>query len=131
MLASLLVTVIGSRFGVVRMAALSVAGTLAAIVLLMWLRPVAEFALVGGLFYFCVTLATSYLFEMLVAVDRSNGAAMMMSTAVQGGIAAGPALAGYMVTPDYALFNGFALALCVLAAIMIAAVQHRHGRSQA
>ena len=129
MLASLLVTVIGARFGILHMAALSLAGTLVGIVLLWWLQPVESFALIGGVFYFCVTLATSYLFEMLVAIDRSSGAAMMMSTSVQGGIAAGPAIAGYLVTADYGLFNAFGFALCALAAVMIAAVQYRHQRA--
>ena len=126
--ATVLVAVIGSRLGFVIPLIFAIGGSMLAMALFILFKPVAGYLALGGLFYFCVNVATPYLFDALTTIDRSNSAAMMMGAAMQGGIALGPAVAGYLVTPDYVLVNSFALGVSALSGVMLVIAIRAHHR---
>nr|WP_087575064.1 MFS transporter [Sphingomonas sp. CDS-1] len=130
MFGALLVAAIGSRFGYVWPMSLGVGGTLVAIGLFIVATPVAFFLSLGALFYVSANIAAPYMFDALTDVDRSSSAAMMTGAAQLGGVAIGPAIAGYLVTSDYRWVNGFALGFCALALCLFLCAIWLHRRRE-
>ena len=115
-----LVAIVGSRFGAFKSLVAAYAGLLVAIVLLLVLKPLAGFLAVSVFFGFVYNLLVPYQFDVVIQVDESSSAAMLVSGGMFTGVAVGPAIAGYLVTPDYVWVNGFGLVCCVLALALIA-----------
>jgi hypothetical protein len=130
MVGPLIVAFVGSRFGYLWPLALGIAGTVLGLALFIAVKPIAAFLPIGGLFFFAANAVVPYLFDVLTDVDRSSGAAMMMAASQLGGVAIGPAIAGYLVTPDYVRVNGFALALFIAAALIVLGVVWVHRRQE-
>jgi MFS family permease len=128
MLGAVIVTVVGSRFGYRWPVAIAMVGAVLGLTLFIIVKPLSAFLPVGGLLYFSVTVATSYLFSVLTDIDRSTGAAMMMAASQVSGYAIGPAIAGYLVTPNYVLVNGFVLSLFLCASLIVIGVVWMHRR---
>jgi predicted MFS family arabinose efflux permease len=118
------VAIMGSRFGHFKAFATAYCGVLTAIGLFLYFNPVAAFLAIGALFYFCVTVTSSYQFEVVTKVDTSSSAAMMVMAATVGSIAIGPAIAGYLVTPNYELINGLGfISIALSFVLMLVAVR--------
>ena len=128
MVGALIVTLVGSRFGYRWPVAIAMVGAVLGLALFIIVKPIAAFLPIGGLLYFSVTVATPYLFGVLTDIDRSTGAAMMMAASQVSGYAIGPAIAGYLVTPNYVLVNGFILALFLCASLIVIGVVWIHRR---
>jgi len=109
----------GSRLGHFKAFATAYCGVLTAIGLFLYFNPVAAFLAIGALFYFCVTVTSSYQFEVVTKVDTSSSAAMMVMAATVGSIAIGPAIAGYLVTPNYELINGLGFISIALSFVLM------------
>lgn len=132
MVGVILVAIVGSRFGSFRSLMVGYVGLLAALTLLLVLKPLASFLVVCALFGFIYNLMIPYQFEVVTKIDESSGAAMLVSAGMLGGVAIGPAIAGYLVTPDYTWVNGFSIASCALASVlMLVARRWHHSTSQA
>ncbi len=119
MLGALVVAIVGSRFGYQRPLLIGFVLLLTATGLFAAFKPLALFMAVGGLFYFGVNVTMTYQFEAVTEIDSTSSAAMLVSAGTLGGTAIGPAIAGYLVTADYALvnllgFGAFALSLGLL-----------------
>ncbi len=128
MIGTLVVMLVGSRFGYVWPLAILMIANLVALVLFIEVRPVAAFLPIGGLLYFSMNTGPAYLFDVLTDVDGSTGAAMMLGASQFGGFAIGPAIAGYLVTPDYGLVNLFSTALLIAASLIVFGVVWLHRR---
>jgi hypothetical protein len=124
----LIVAFVGSRFGYLWPLGIGIAGTGLALVLFIAVKPVAAFLPIGGLLFFAANAVVPCLFDVLTDVDRSSGAAMMMGASQLGGVAIGPAIAGYLATPDYVRVNGFALVLLLAATLIVLGVVWVHQR---
>ena len=124
------VTIIGSQFGAFRSSVIACVGLLASVALFLYFNPVAAFMAIGALFYFCVTVSTSYQFEVVTQVDSSNSAAMMVMAATVAAISVGPAIAGYLVTPTYDLINGLGF-IFIAVSLALTAVSIRMSKGQA
>ena len=130
MIGALLVMIVGSRFGYAWPLVISIGAGVIGLVLFIGFKPVAAFLPIGGLLYISLNTAPAYLFDFLTDVDRSTGAAMMMGASQLGGFAVGPAIAGYLVSPDYVRVNGFALALTIAASLIIYSTAWLHRRQK-
>jgi MFS family permease len=117
-----LVAVIGSRFGFRRPLYVSFAAFLLSIAALAALRPVAQFLLIGCVFGFSWNILTPYQFEAVTVIDRSNSAAMMVNAATLGGFAVGPAVAGFLATPDFLAVNLLAFFACIASLALLSLV---------
>lgn len=127
---ALLVAFMGSRFGYVWPLIVGVCGILLSLGLFIAFRPVNGFMMIAGLFYFSSNIAAPYLLDALTDVDHSSGAPMMMGGTQMAGLAIGPAIAGYLVTPDYVPVNGFALLLTGASLLIVLAVVGLHRRHE-
>jgi predicted MFS family arabinose efflux permease len=127
MLGVSIVAVVGSRFGSLRSLIISYVGLLSAIAIFLLVKPVAAFLIVTASFGFIYNLMIPYQFEVVTKIDDSSGVAMLMSAAMLGGIAIGPAIAGYLVTADYQIVNLFSLFGCTagLGLLLVAWFWHR------
>jgi MFS transporter, DHA1 family, inner membrane transport protein len=121
-LGGVLVAVIGSRFGLRRPLYVSFAVFLLSIAALTVLRPVAQFLLIGCVFGFSWNILTPYQFEAVTVIDRSSSAAMMVNAATLGGFAVGPALAGFLASPDYMAVNILAISACAVSLTLLSLV---------
>ncbi len=128
MAATIFATLLGSRFGYVWPLAVGATGVVFALLLFVLVMPVQTFLLLGCIFYFSANLVVPYLFDALTDVDSSSSAAMMLGGTQLGGIAIGPAIAGFLVTPDYRVVNGLAFLLSATALFWIFFVIWRHRR---
>ncbi len=129
MAAALLASVIGSHFGFLKPLLAGFAGLCVAIAMFLVLKPVAAFLAVCVLFGFSTQLIVPYQFEAVTRVDPSSSAAMMVNAVLMGGLAAGPAIAGYFVTPDYRVVNGMALGGMALSVALMLLALRRHSRA--
>jgi predicted MFS family arabinose efflux permease len=124
--AALLVSSIGSRFGYVKPLVLGFAGIGAAIAMFLALKPLAAFLAVCSLFGFSAQFIIPYQFEAVTRIDQSSSAAIMVNAALMGGMAVGPAVAGYLVTPDYRAVNGVALIIMAVSlALMLLSLRKK------
>jgi predicted MFS family arabinose efflux permease len=122
------VAILGSRLGYWRPLMVGFAMLLAAIGLFALVKPVSAFLAVGMLFYFAVNVAMTYQFEAVTEIDASSSAAMLVSAGTLGGVAIGPAIAGYLVTPDYAVVNGMGWAVVAASFILLVLAKQIHAR---
>lgn len=106
----LLVALVGSRFGFRLPLILGYALLLAAMAWLAFGQPVSGFLLAVCLFGFAWNIITPYQFEAVTHVDSSSSAAMLVNASTLGGLAIGPAVAGYLVTEDFFQVNALSLA---------------------
>ena len=120
------VAIVGSRFGYLRPMTIGYSLFLAALLMFIMFKPLVAFLAIGGLFYFAVNVTMTYQFEAVTKIDSSSSAAMLVSAATLGGVAIGPAIAGYLVTGDYVLVNifGFVAAAASLALMLLALQLH-------
>ena len=114
MMGGVVVSVVGSRFGLTRPMYVGSVVLLASIVLLATVQPVHQFVLLGGVFGFAWNIVTPYQFEAVTLIDESSSAAMLVNAATLGGLAVGPAVAGFLATPTYFRVNMLALGMCVV-----------------
>ncbi len=91
-----------------------------AIVLLMTVKPVGQFALLASLFGFGWNILTPFQFAAVTHADSSSSAAMLVNACTLGGIAIGPAIAGNFVTADFALVNAGSLIASALSLVLLA-----------
>jgi predicted MFS family arabinose efflux permease len=122
------VAVVGSRFGYLWPLIIGYILFLAALALFILFKPLAAFLAIGGLFYFAVNVTMTYQFEAVTKVDSSSSAAMLVSAATLGGVAVGPAIAGYLVTPDYALVIMFGLCTASASSALMLLALRLHAR---
>ncbi len=118
-LTGVLVTLIGSRFGFRRPLYAGYAVLLGSVLLFMAGQPVERFAWVACLFGVAWNLIAPYQFEAVIRVDSSTSAAMLVNAGTFGGLAVGPAIASYLVTPTYVQVNGFAI-ICIAVSLALA-----------
>jgi predicted MFS family arabinose efflux permease len=123
-----LVAIIGSRFGYRRPLYVSSAAFLLSIAALAVLRPVSEFLLIGCVFGFSWNILTPYQFEAVTVIDRSSSAAMMVNAATLGGFAVGPAVAGFLASPDYLAVNMLAFCACAASLALLSLVLRLQSR---
>ena len=83
------------------------------------------------MFGFSYNFLTPYQFEVVTRVDESSSAAMLVSAGIMGGIAIGPAIAGFIVTSDYVWVNGMSFALTLIALALIVGALRLHERVSA
>lgn len=129
LIAVVLVALLGSRLGSLRALLFGYAGLLVSLALFLWLKPLAAFLAITMLFGFSYNFLTPYQFEVVTRVDESSSAAMLVSAGIMGGIAIGPAIAGYLVTTDYRWVNGMSMALTVIALGLMVAALRLHERA--
>ena len=70
----------------------------------------------------------TYQFEAVTEIDTTSSAAMLVSAGTLGGMAMGPAIAGYLVTADYMLVNLLGLAAFACSLLLMLAAQAVHRR---
>jgi MFS family permease len=92
----------------------------------MTLQPVAHFLVLGCLFGFGWNIVSPYQFEAVTKIDGSSSAAMLVNAATLGGLAVGPAIAGYLATADFLRTNAFSLTAGVVSLAMIVAALRLH-----
>jgi MFS family permease len=129
MAAAGLVTLIGSRFGYQRSMVFGFGLLLLSIAVLIVFKPVGGFLATAALFYFAVNFAMAYQFEAVTEVDPSSSAAMLVSGATLGGVATGPAVAGYLVTSDFVFVNAAGFIACALSLVLILLAQRIHAKA--
>jgi MFS family permease len=128
MMGGVFVAIIGSRFGLRWPLCIGFAALLLSIALLATVQPVKLFLLLGCVFGFAWNIVTPFQFEAVTVVDSSNSAAMLVNAGTLGGFAVGPAIAGFMATPDYLRVNLLALIACVLSlALLLFLLRERRG----
>lgn len=125
-----LVAVVGSRFGYRIPMFLGFALLMATTAALMLFKPVVGFLGVSALFFFAVNVTMTYEFEAVTEIDPSSRAAMMVSAATLGGTAMGPTVAGFLVTPDFALVNAAGLATFVASLLLILIARSINARTR-
>jgi hypothetical protein len=132
MVGPLVVVFVGSRFGYGWPLTLTIAGGVLGLALFITIKPTSAFLPIGGLLYFSLNTTPAYLFEVITDADHSTGAAMMMGASQLGGFAIGPAIAGYLVSPDYVSVNCFVLVSIIASSLIILGVIliHRHRENQ-
>ncbi|WP_298291718.1 MFS transporter [Novosphingobium sp.] len=130
MAAAGLVTLIGSRFGYQRSMVFGFGLLLLAIAVLIVFKPVGGFLATAAMFYFAVNFTMAYQFEAVTEVDPSSSAAMLVSGATLGGVATGPAVAGYLVTRDFVFVNATGFIACTLSLVLILLAQTIHAKAQ-
>lgn len=123
------VAVIGSRFGVMKPLVTGFVALLVAMALLLVVKPVAAFLAIGALFAFAWNVVTPFQFEAVTTVDGSSSAAMLVNAGTLGGMAVGPAIAGYAATADFALDNALGLGACGVSLVLILTAVRRHGHA--
>jgi MFS transporter, DHA1 family, inner membrane transport protein len=126
MTGGIVVSVVGSRFGFTRPMYAGFAVLFVSIVLLAAVQPVQQFVLFGCVFGFAWNIVTPYQFEAVTLIDESSSAAMLVNAATLGGLAVGPAVAGFLATPTYFRVNMLALGTCVVSlALLVCALRMR------
>jgi predicted MFS family arabinose efflux permease len=128
LIGAVMVAAIGSRFGFWRPLMIGFAMLLTSIGLFALVKPVSEFLAVGMLFYFAVNVTMTYQFEAVTEIDSSSSAAMLVSAGTLGGVAIGPAIAGYLVTPDYAVVNGMGWGAVAASFFLLVLAKQLHAR---
>jgi MFS family permease len=126
MMGGVVVAVIGSRFGFRKPLIAGYAILLVSILMLAILQPVERFSLLGCVFGFAWNVVTPFQFEAVTVIDRSSSAAMLVNAGTLGGLAIGPAVAGFLATPDYLRVNLLALAACVSSLTILLLVLRDH-----
>jgi MFS family permease len=119
MMGGVFVAIIGSRFGFRWPLCIGFAALLLSIALLATVQPVKLFLLLGCVFGFAWNIVTPFQFEAVTVVDPSSSAAMLVNAGTLGGFAVGPAIAGFMATPDYLRVNLLALIACVFSLTLL------------
>jgi len=114
-----LAAIVGSRFGFIKPLVVGFGGLILSAALFMLLKPLGGFLPVAILFGFCFSYVLNYHFEAVVTVDPTSSTAMLVNVAALLGFTAGPAMGGYLSTPNFGLVNGVSMALLVLALIVI------------
>jgi predicted MFS family arabinose efflux permease len=125
MMSGVCVAIVGSRFGFRMPLLVSFAALTLSLVLFIAIRPVAAFFPFAALFFFTVNVVMAYQFEAVTRVDTSSSAAMLVNAALLGGIAVGPAFAGYLATSDYILVNSLGLVCVALSVVLIEVALYR------
>ena len=131
MVGALVVSVVGSRFGYQRPMIIGFLLLLVTAGLFAAFKPVAAFLAIGAVFYFAVNVTMTYQFEAVTEIDTTSSAAMLVSAGTLGGMAMGPAIAGYLVTADYMLVNLLGLATFACSLLLMLAAQAVHRRQMA
>jgi predicted MFS family arabinose efflux permease len=124
--AALLVSFVGSRYGFLKPMVVGFAGIGVAIAMFLVFKPVAAFLPVCALFGFSLQFIIPYQFEAVTRIDPSTSAAIMVNAALMGGMAVGPAVSGYLVTPDYRIVNGFSLGVMALSLALVLLALFKH-----
>ncbi len=119
MLGGVAVSIVGARFGIRRSLYVGFAALLLTIACLALVKPVQHFVLLGCLFGFSWNIVTPFQFEAVTVVDSSSSAAMLVNAATLGGLAVGPAIAGFLVTPDYLTVNSLAFVVVLASFILL------------
>jgi DHA1 family inner membrane transport protein len=122
MLGGVAVSIIGSRFGIRRSLYVGFSAFLLTIACLALVKPVQHFVLLGCLFGFSWNIVTPFQFEAVTVVDDSSSAAMLVNAATLGGLAVGPAIAGFLATPDYLRVNSLAFVAVLTSFILLIGV---------
>jgi hypothetical protein len=91
---------------------------------------VQHFVLLGCLFGFSWNIVTPFQFEAVTVVDNSSSAAMLVNGATLGGLAVGPAIAGFLATPDYLTVNSLAFVAVLASFILLIGVLRFFDRSR-
>ena len=116
---------IGARFGGGRPIALGYALLLASVALLVGQPLLLRFALAALLFKFTWTFALPFILACLADLDRSGRLMNASNLVIGGGLAIGPALAGYLIESsggfNALLFGALGCALLSLLLISLAA----------
>ena len=126
--AAILVAAAGSRFGIGKPLLLGFAGLIASIVLFLVYKPSSGYLASGVLFGISMNFIMPFHFAAVNKVDGSSSAAMLVSSATLVGFAVGPAIAGYLVTPDFGLINMLGIAACLAALVLIFVALKMHAR---
>jgi MFS family permease len=127
MMGGVTVAIIGSRFGGRLPMYAAYLVLLISILLLALLQPVDEFVLLGCVFGFAWNVVTPYQFEAVTFIDDSSSAAMLVNAGTLGGLAIGPAIAGFLATPDYQRVNVLAFGSCTLSLLLLVVVLRMRG----
>jgi predicted MFS family arabinose efflux permease len=126
MMGGVLAAFLGSRFGFRRPLYMGYLVQMTAMALLMTLRPVDHFLVLGCLFGFGWNIVGPYQFEAVTKIDGSSSAAMLVNAATLGGLAVGPAIAGYLATADFLHTNVFNLTAGLVSLAMIVTALRLH-----
>lgn len=126
MMGGVVAALLGSRFGFRYPLYTGYLVQMTAIALLMTLQPVDHFLALGCLFGFGWNIVSPYQFEAVTKIDGSSSAAMLVNAATLGGLAVGPAIAGYLATADFLRTNAFNLTAGVASLAMIVAALRLH-----
>ena len=128
MLGGVTIAILGHRFALKPALVFAYFGLIAALILLTALKPVGLFLIIGCLFGFTWNLLTPLQFEAVTRVDGKDSTAMLVNAATLGGIAVGPAIAGFLVTESYLEVNLMGIAACVASFILIFVALRVHAR---
>ena len=130
MLGAATVAFLGTRLGFKRSLFFAYFALLSSLLLLAFVQPVANFVLIGAMFGFSWNLLTPYQFEAVTRVDSSSSAAMLVNASTLGGIAVGPAIAGFLVSETYLQVNLMGFAACFMSLIFLIAATRIHRKRQ-
>jgi predicted MFS family arabinose efflux permease len=119
MLGGLTVAILGARLGYRRPLYVSYVFLLVSLAMLAALRPVQLFLPLICIFAFSWNVLTPYQFEAVTRVDRSSSAAMLVNATCLGGLAIGPAFAGYLVSADFLRVNVSSWCACGLSLLLL------------
>ncbi len=127
LLASALAALIGSRFGYIRPLLIGYGGVLVAILLLILSPSLPVFIAATIIFGFAMNFIIPYQFEAMVVIDGTSTGAAWVNASTLLGLAAGPAIAGPLITPSFApiVLLGFTLGAVSLATTLLAMRYHR------
>lgn len=126
-----LAAILGSRFGFVKPLLFGFAGLIVSAGMLLVLKPVGGFLPVAMVFGFCFSYVLNYHFEAVVTVDPTSSTAMLVNVAALLGFTAGPAIGGYLATPDFGVVNAVSMSLLGLALAIIIYAVHRSQKKDA
>ncbi len=127
LLASGLTALLGSRYGFVRPLIIGYIGILASILLLMIFPGLSLFLVASIIFGFAMNFIIPYQFEAMVVVDGTSTGAAWVNASTLLGLAAGPAIAGPLITPSFApiILLGFVLGALSLGTTLLVLRYHR------
>jgi ectoine hydroxylase-related dioxygenase (phytanoyl-CoA dioxygenase family)/predicted MFS family arabinose efflux permease len=118
LIASALAAALGSKYGYVKPLIIGFIGVLGSVLLLMGFHSLSAFGVAAIVFGFAMTFIIPYQFEAMVTIDGTSTGAAWVNASTLFGLAAGPAIAGPLITEDYSNVIVLGLALGVLSLAM-------------